>query len=105
MPIEVTVRHQNATPGLKDYAKARAQRLVAQFPKVESVHVTINAQRQLYETQFVVQQKSVTAVGATEHSSNLRSAIDTAAARVEKQLRKSRNKRIATHIRKADRNQ
>lgn len=103
MPIEVTVRHQNATPGIKDYAEKRAARLVEQFPRVESVHVTINAQRQLYETQFVVQQKSVTAVGATEHSSNLRSAIDTAAARVERQLRKNRNKRIDVHVRKADR--
>ena len=103
MTIEVTVRHSNAAPGIKAYAEMRAARLVEQFPKVESVHVTINAQRQLYETQFVVQQKNVTAVGATEHASNLRSAIDTAAARVEKQLRKNRKKRIDTHIRKADR--
>lgn len=99
MAIEVTIRHQNAAPGLKTYAEQRATRLLEQFPKIERVHVTINAQRQLYETQFVVHQKNVTAVGVTEHASNLRSAIDTAAARVERQLRKDRKKRIQAHTR------
>jgi ribosome-associated translation inhibitor RaiA len=60
-------------------------------------------QRHLYEAEFVVQQKGVTAVGAKEHASNARAVIDTAAARAEKQLRKMLTKRTTAHVRKAKR--
>ena len=101
MPIEVTIRHQNAAPGLKDYAELRAAKLIEKFPKVESVHVIVDVQRHLYEAEFVVQQKNVTAVGATEHAANARSVIDMAAARAEKQLRKNLKKRQMAHVRNA----
>ncbi len=103
MAIEVTVRHQNANETLKAYAEARAARIVEAFPKVESVHVVIDVQRHLYEAEFVVQQKGLTAVGAKEHAASARAVIDTAAARAERQLRKLRNKRATAHVRKARR--
>jgi ribosomal subunit interface protein len=100
MPIEVTLRHLNAAPGIKEYAETRASKLVEQFPRVESVHVVIDVQRHLYEAEFVVQQKGLTAVGAKEHADSARAVIDTAAARAEKQLRKTHGKRVAAHTRK-----
>ncbi len=103
MPIEVTVRHLNAAPGLKEYAEKRAAKLVKQFPRVESVHVIVDVQRHLYEAEFVVQQKGLTAVGAKEHAANARAVIDTAAARAEKQLRKTIQKRVTAHTRKTER--
>ncbi len=100
MPIEVTIRHLNAAPGLKAYAEARAAKLIEQFPRVESVHVIVDVQRHLYEAEFIVQQKGLTAVGAKEHADSARAVIDTAAARAEKQLRKTISKRVSAHIRK-----
>lgn len=102
MPIEVTLRHLNAAPGIKEYAATRASKLVEQFPRVESVHVVIDVQRHLYEAEFVVQQKGLTAVGAKEHADSARAVIDTAAARAEKQLRKTLSKRVDAHTRKSD---
>jgi len=102
MPIEVTLRHLNAAPGIKEYAETRASKLVEQFPRVESVHVVIDVQRHLYEAEFVVQQKGLTAVGAKEHADSARAVIDTAAARAEKQLRKTLSKRASAHTRKSD---
>lgn len=102
MPIEVTVRHLNAAPGLKEYAEKRAAKLMEQFPRVESVHVIVDVQRHLYEAEFVVQQKGQTAVGAKEHAASALAVVDTAAARAEKQLRKNINKRVTTHIRKTE---
>jgi ribosomal subunit interface protein len=99
MPIEVTIRHQNAAPGLKEYAELRAAKLMEQFPKVESVHVVVDVQRHLYEAEVIVQQKNVTAVGAKEHAASARAVIDTAAARAEKQLRKTISKRVSAHVR------
>ena len=102
MPIEVTMRHQNARAGIKEYAEMRAAKLIEQFPRVESVHVIIDVQRHLYEAEFVVQQKGLTAVGAKEHADRARAVIDTAAARAEKQLRKTLSKRVSAHVRKTD---
>ena len=100
MSIEVTLRHLNAAPELKDYAEARAEKLMEEFPRVESVHVIIDVQRHLYEAEFIVQQKGLTAVGAKEHADSARAVIDTAAARAEKQLRKTLSKRVDAHVRK-----
>jgi ribosomal subunit interface protein len=102
MPIEVTIRHLNATQGLKEYAELRATKLMAAFPRVESVHVIVDVQRHLFEAEFVVQQKGLTAVGAKEHAASARAVIDTAAARAEKQLRKTSAKRVSAHIRNTD---
>lgn len=99
MTIEVTIRHQEASAWVKEYAQARAERLAEQFPKVESVHVVIDVQRHLYEAEFIVQQKGMTTVGAKELAGNARAVIDTAAARAEKQLRKWRRKRVDMHVR------
>jgi ribosome-associated translation inhibitor RaiA len=68
---------------------------------VESVRVVIDVQRNLYEAEFVVQQKGLTAVGVKGHASSARAVIDVAAARVEKQLRKTLSKRIKANVRKA----
>ncbi len=102
MPIEVTIRHLNAAAGLKEYAESRATKLLEQFPRVESIHVIVDVQRHLFEAEFVVQQKGMTAVGAKEHASSARAVIDTAAARAEKQLRKTMAKRVTAHIRNTD---
>lgn len=100
MSIEVTIRHINSAPGIKEYAEERANKLVEQFPRVESVHVVIDVQRHLYEAEFIVQQKGLTAVGAKEHADSARAVIDIAAARAEKQLRKTIGKRVSAHVRK-----
>ena len=102
MPIEVTIRHLDASRGLKEYAELRATKLLEQFPRVESVHVIVDMQRHLYEAEFIVQQKGLTAVGAKEHATSARAVIDTAAARAEKQVRKTLTKRVSTHIRNTD---
>ena len=69
---------------------------------MESVHVIIDVQRHLYEAELVVQQKGLTAVGAKEHADSARAVINTAAARAEKQLRKTLSKRVDAHTRKSD---
>ena len=102
MPIEVTIRHQNAARGLKEYADLRAAKLMEQFPKIESVHVIVDVQRHLYEAEVIVQQKNLTAVGTKEHADSARAVSDTAAARAEKQLRKTLSKRVAAQTRNTD---
>ncbi len=97
MSIEVTLRHNTANEELKEYAQSRAEKIRMQFPKVDSVHVILDMQRHLFEAEFIVHQKGMTAVGAKEHSDSFQSVIDTAAARAEKQLKKLHDKRITVH--------
>ena len=99
MAIEVTIRHQKAGAWAKDYAEKRALKIVEKFPKLESVRVVIDSQRGMYETEILAQQKGQTAIGTKEHSANLRSVIDMAAARVENQLRKKRARIVSKAIR------
>ena len=49
-----------------------------------------------------MQQKNLTAVGTKEHADSARAVIDTAAARAEKQLRKTLSKRVDAHTRNTD---
>jgi len=97
MSIEVTLRHNSANEGLKEYAEGRARKIILQFPKVDSVHVILDMQRHLFEAEFIVHQKGLTAVGVKEHAANPQAVIDTAAARAEKQLKKLHDKRITAH--------
>ena len=99
MAVEVTIRHQDASNATKLYATQRAEKIVERFPKLDSIRVVVDSQRHLYEAEVVAHIKDQTAVGGKEHATNIRSAIDMAAARVERQLRKNRKKIVSVHTR------
>jgi len=100
MSIEVNVRHETDEAS-KKFAELKAEQcasqIIAKFAKVDNVHVVVDHQRYLFESEFVVHIKGHT-VRAKEHASNLRSAIDTAAARVITQLRKITGKIDDVHV-------
>lgn len=97
MSIEVTLRHTDDNEGIKNFAQSRAEKILLMFPKVDSIHVVLDVQRHLFEAEFIVHQKGMTAVGAKEHSDSFMSVIDIAAARAEKQLKKLHDKQISSH--------
>jgi ribosomal subunit interface protein len=103
MAIEIHVRHEGEATTKKFaevYAEQCAEQIIEKFNKVDNVHVVVDHQRFMHEAEFVVHIKGHT-VEAKEHAENLRSAIDTAAARVTKQLRKLSGKIEAVHTRQA----
>ena len=103
MSIEVNVRHET-DEAKKKFAELHAEqcatRILEKFIKVDKVHVVVDHQRHMFEAEFVAHVKGHT-VRAKEHASNLRSAIDTAAARVIKQLRKISGKVDNVHTHQA----
>jgi len=92
MAIEITARHLHVTDSFQAYALARVEKVIEQFPKIEHVRVVLDKQRHLYSAEIIVQKKGETLVGLTGQAENIRSAIDTASARVEKQLRNHKRK-------------
>ena len=92
MSIEVTVRHIEIDKEMQDYAREKAEELQASFPRVEYVHVIIDAERRMQKVEVLVQAKNHLRVDASESTENMRASIDNAFDKVEKQLRKSRDK-------------
>lgn len=99
MPVEVTLRHLTSNEATKAYAEKRAQQILDKFPKVENVRVIIDHQNDLVEAEIVAQRKDKVIVGTKEHAETIRSVIDMAAARVEKQIRRIRTKIANARVR------
>ena len=93
MPIEITVRHDKANEADRQYAEKRAAHLAQKLRKVDNVRVVLDRQRHLFEAEFIVEEKGHILAEAKEHSFTSTAAIDTAVARVIKQIRKAENKR------------
>ena len=92
MSIEVTVRHIKISKGMQEYARQKAEELEEAFPRVENVHVIIDAERHLQLVEVIAQAKNHIRVDASESCEHTRASVDKAFEKVAKQLRKSRDK-------------
>jgi ribosomal subunit interface protein len=92
MPVEVTARHMRAKDAIHTYAEAKAQDLMDRFPGVEHVHVILDQEKHANVVEVVVQAKRHVHVEAKDSSDNLRTALDAAIDKAEKQLRKVMDK-------------
>jgi putative sigma-54 modulation protein len=101
MAIEITARHLRVSQEQQGFARERAEQLMAEFPKTEHVHVILDMQRHQFCAEFVVQHKALAKVEAKEHCDDLMAGIDLAYEKVEKQLRKHRDKTVDSHHQRA----
>lgn len=92
MSIEVTVRHTHAMEDVNEYAERKAQDILNEFPRVEHVHVVLDVQKHLHIAELIVQAPHRVRVEAKESSDNMRVSVDAAVEKVEKQLRRHRDK-------------
>lgn len=96
MPIEVTARHMHATDQIQEYARRKAEGILEAFPKVEHVHVTLDVVKHEHIAKVFVQSKNHLRAEAEEASEKLVTSIDAAVEKIEKQLRRVRE-RIHDH--------
>ena len=92
MSIEITIRHVETGNWLKEYVNTIAEKLMVDFPRVEHIHVILDGQRHVKTAEFVVQGKNHIRLEAREDAESMRAAIDQCGDKIEKQLRKSRDK-------------
>lgn len=92
MPIEITARHMHATKEIQDYARRKAKKIVEEFPGVEHVHVILDIEKHRNLAEVVVQARSHIRVEAEEATNRMSMSIDIAVDKVEKQLRRLRDK-------------
>jgi len=88
MAIEITARHMDATEKMQDYARGKAEAILAEFPQVENIHVILDVEKHRQMAEVVVQAKNHIRAEAAETSDVMLASIDGAIDKVERQLRR-----------------
>lgn len=93
MQFSVTFRHMEATEALKSYAKERMERIRKYFPDPISVHVVMTTERGYkHQVDVTMQLHNGLTVAGHEATENMYSSIDLVAAKIERQVRRYKDK-------------
>jgi putative sigma-54 modulation protein len=92
MQISVTGRHLDITDAIRDYASDKVAHGLADFTRVESVHVILDVEKYRHIAEIVVQAKNHIRVDARDESDDMYASIDSAVDKAQKQLRRLRDK-------------
>ena len=97
MQFSVTFRHMEATEALKSYAKERMEKIRKYFPEPISVNVVMSTERGYqHRIDVTLQLHNGLTVAGHEMTENMYSSIDLVAAKIERQVRKYKDK-LRTH--------
>ena len=97
MDIQITGRNVTVNEGLKEYVDSRMGPVLADYPRVESCHAILSHEKYRFTAEFVVQGRDKLREVAQETTDDMYASIDAAAEKIDKQLRKSRDKMIERH--------
>ena len=92
MQITVTGRHVDITDAIRHYAEDKVAHDMADFDRVESVHVILNLEKYRHLAEVVVKGKDHLHIEAEEESDDMYASMDVAVEKAAKQLRKHRDK-------------
>ncbi len=101
MQLSVTFRHMEATEALKSYAGERIQRIKKYFPDPISVHVVLSTIRYNHRVDVNVQLHNGFQIAGRETTENMYSSIDLVVAKIERQVRRYKDK-LRTHKTKSN---
>lgn len=93
MAIEITGRHVDVTDSMRQYAEKRLDKLLAEFPRVDKVHVILDVQKYRHIAEIVVHARRHIRLEAKETSDSMYASIDVVVDKIEKQLRRSIDKK------------
>ena len=97
MDIQITGRNVTVSEGMKEHVDGRLQPMLADYPRVESVHVILAHEKYRFTAELIVQGRDKLREVAQETTDDLYASVDAAAEKIDKQLRKSRQKVIDKH--------
>lgn len=97
----ITGHHVDVTPALRDRVATKMERLKRHFEHVNDIHVTLSVEKQRHQAEA-----TVNVSGAKLHASSVESdmyaAIDSLADKLDRQIRKHKEKMTDHHARDAD---
>jgi putative sigma-54 modulation protein len=92
MQFSVTFRHMDATDALKGYAKERLEKIRKYFPDPISIHVVMSTEKFHHKVDVNVQLHNGFKLAGTETTENMYSSIDLVSAKIERQVRRYKDK-------------
>lgn len=100
MDVTFTGKKLSVTAGIKDHIREKLARLEKYSPRLVESHVILKKEKYLYETEITLLASRFYAYGKGASKENIYTAIDQAYARIEKQLKRYREK-VKDHHKKA----
>jgi len=94
MQVSVTGRHYEVTPALKTYLDARLSRLHRFMDNIQSAHVTLSAEKHRFRVEVVLHAGGKDFAGK-EAADDMYSAVDRVSDKLEKQLRRFKDRRTS----------
>jgi len=91
MQIKITGRHIEITEAIRDHVFEKLEHALKPFPQVELVHVVLELEKYRHFAELVVQGNHIHVEGK-EELDDMYASLDAAIVKVEKQLRKLRDK-------------
>ncbi|MDX9999709.1 MAG: ribosome-associated translation inhibitor RaiA [Polyangia bacterium] len=96
MKFSVTFRKMDATDAIKKYAEDKVKKIKRYFPDPIQTHVVLALERHLHRADISITLHNGLVLKGTESSDDMYSSIDQAAAKIEKQVRRYKDK-IRSH--------
>jgi len=93
MAIEITGRHVSVTDSIREHGRKRLEKLVAEFPRVDNVHLILDVEKYRHQAEVVVHGRRHILVEARETTGDMYASIDGVIEKVVKQLRRLVDKR------------
>ena len=94
MQISITARHFEVAPGLRQFAMQRLEKLQKFANDIHTIHVVVSQERARFEAEITMRLNGSQLV-STETHGEAGAAIELAAHRLEEQLRRHKERRIA----------
>ena len=92
MKITVTFRHTDSTDALKDYAKEKIEKVERFMHSPQEAHIVLEVEKFRHIAEINILADGITVMGK-EESSDLYSAIDLVMDKIERQLKKQKDRR------------
>lgn len=92
MIINITTRHADISEALKTYAHDKLDPVLAGYPQVEHAHIILDVQKFRHIVEVVVQARRHVRIEAQAVTEDMYKSIDQVADRVDRQLRRAREK-------------
>jgi len=91
--ISITARQCEVTPGVRQFAQQRLEKLQKYASDIHGIHVIVRQERAAHEAEITLHLKGHELVVTQQHA-EAGAAIELAAARLEEQLRRHKDRRI-----------
>lgn len=92
MNIDITSRHAAITEAIKAHVYAKLDGVLQEYPQVEHAHVVLDTQKFRHIVEVAIQAKNHVRIEARDVSDDMYKSIDLVVDKVDRQLRKSREK-------------